>query len=94
MGPLITGLRSTTIQVQRLVRKQIAAIQQTVVKYQRQSGRELAHAIDEQFCVWCFPDSVVEFKAFCPKFRGREFEWERNSPRDLQPLHATRNRIA
>ncbi len=48
MDPRITALQSTTFQGRRLTRRQIAAVQETVLSFPGVSRRELAHTICEQ----------------------------------------------
>ena len=48
MDPRITALQSTTFQGRRLTRRQIAAVQETVLSFPGLSRRELAHTICEQ----------------------------------------------
>ena len=48
MDTRITALRSTTFQGRRLTRRQIAAVQETVLSFPGLSRRELAHTICEQ----------------------------------------------
>ena len=48
MDPRITALRSTTFQGRRLTRRQLSAVQETVLSFPGLSRRELAHTICEQ----------------------------------------------
>ena len=48
MDPRITALRSTTFQGRRLTRRQLAAVQETVLSFPGLSRREVAHTICEQ----------------------------------------------